>query len=98
MPALSPSMERGKIQKWNFKEGDKIEIGEAICEVETDKSTVGFEATEEFYLAKILVPEGEEVEVGHNVAVVVDNEEDVSSFKDFKPSDAEEEKSSSSSK
>jgi pyruvate/2-oxoglutarate dehydrogenase complex dihydrolipoamide acyltransferase (E2) component len=49
-------------------------------------------------LGKILVPEGEEVEVGHNVAVVVDNEEDVSSFKDFKPSDAEEEKSSSSSK
>eukprot|EP00335_Anophryoides_haemophila_P000016 CAMPEP_0204821288 /NCGR_PEP_ID=MMETSP1018-20131115/6864_1 /ASSEMBLY_ACC=CAM_ASM_000518 /TAXON_ID=46462 /ORGANISM="Anophryoides haemophila, Strain AH6" /LENGTH=44 /DNA_ID= /DNA_START= /DNA_END= /DNA_ORIENTATION= len=43
MPALSPSMEKGVIAKWNYAVGDFLEVGEVICEVETDKSTVGFE-------------------------------------------------------
>jgi len=43
MPALSPTMETGNIMKWVKKEGEKVEIGDVICEVETDKATVGFE-------------------------------------------------------
>lgn len=56
-----------------------------MCEVETDKSTVGFEATEELYIAKILVPEGEEIEVGHLVAIAVDDAADVAAFANYTP-------------
>ena len=59
MPALSPTMEAGSIAKWCIKEGDRFEPGVAICEVETDKATVTFDATDEGYLAKILVGSGE---------------------------------------
>lgn len=43
MPALSPTMEKGKIVKWLKKVGDKCNTGEVICEIETDKATVGYE-------------------------------------------------------
>jgi hypothetical protein len=43
MPALSPTMKDGKIAKWLKKVGDKLEPGDTIAEVETDKATVGFE-------------------------------------------------------
>lgn len=56
MPALSPTMEDGTISKWLKKEGDKINVGDLICDIQTDKATVGFESQEEGYLAKILVP------------------------------------------
>ena len=52
-------METGSIARWNIKEGDKFDAGVAICEVETDKATVTYDATEEGYLAKILVGLGE---------------------------------------
>ena len=52
-------METGSIANWMLKEGDKFEAGTAICEVETDKATVTYDATEEGYLAKILVGTGE---------------------------------------
>ena len=58
MPMLSPTMETGKIVQWNMKEGDYFEPGDFLCEVETDKATVGFELLDEGYLAKILVEEG----------------------------------------
>jgi len=58
LPALSPTMETGTIAKWNKKEGDKITAGDIICEIETDKATVDFEAQDDSYLAKILKPEG----------------------------------------
>ena len=51
-------MEKGNILKYLFKEGDKISAGDVLCEVETDKATVGFEVQEEGYIAKILLPEG----------------------------------------
>lgn len=53
MPALSPTMDKGKIVKWNIQEGGKIEVGDLICEIQTDKATVGFESQDEGYLAKI---------------------------------------------
>jgi pyruvate dehydrogenase E2 component (dihydrolipoamide acetyltransferase) len=52
-------MEVGSISKWLLKEGDSFAPGQAICEVETDKATVTYEATEEGYIAKILVGAGE---------------------------------------
>lgn len=52
-------MEVGSIAKWNIKEGQKFEAGTAICEVETDKATVTYDAQEDGYLAKILVGQGE---------------------------------------
>ena len=59
LPALSPTMNEGKITKWLKKEGDKISSGEAIAEVETDKSNLEVEAYDDGVLLKILVPEGE---------------------------------------
>mmetsp|Transcript_11317 Transcript_11317/g.9707 ORF Transcript_11317/g.9707 Transcript_11317/m.9707 type:complete len:119 (+) Transcript_11317:57-413(+) len=51
MPALSPTMEEGNISKWNYKIGDKISEGDALCDIETDKATLSFEMQEEGYLA-----------------------------------------------
>jgi biotin carboxyl carrier protein len=44
MPALSPTMTEGTIVQWNKKEGDKVSVGDIICEVQTDKATVPFES------------------------------------------------------
>lgn len=52
-------METGSISRWNVKEGDRFEAGTSLCDVETDKATVSFDATEEGFLAKILVGTGE---------------------------------------
>jgi pyruvate dehydrogenase E2 component (dihydrolipoamide acetyltransferase) len=83
MPSLSPTMETGVIVGWNKKEGERFEAGESICEVETDKATVAFEATDAGYLAKILVQSGE-VSVGHPIMVTVEEEDQVAAFADFK--------------
>ena len=84
MPALSPTMTSGNLIEWTAKEGDHLQPGDLIAEIETDKATVGFEIQEEGYLAKILVPEGtNELEVGHVLAIMVEEEEDISKFKDF---------------
>ncbi|KAL9419191.1 hypothetical protein AB3S75_037030 [Citrus x aurantiifolia] len=78
MPALSPTMSQGNIAKWRKKEGDKIEIGDILCEIETDKATVEFESLEEGFLAKILVPEGSrDVPVGQPIAITVEDADDI---------------------
>ncbi|KAK9124004.1 hypothetical protein Sjap_013606 [Stephania japonica] len=78
MPALSPTMNQGNIAKWRKKEGDKIEVGDVICEIETDKATLEFECLEEGYLAKILVPEGsKDVPVGQPIAITVEDQDDM---------------------
>lgn len=58
LPALSPTMEMGTIISWEKKEGDKLNEGDLLCEIETDKATMGFETPEEGYLAKIIIPAG----------------------------------------
>lgn len=84
LPALSPTMQMGTIARWEKKEGDKINEGDLIAEVETDKATVGFEMLEECYLAKILVAEGtRDVPIGAVICITVDKPELISSFKDF---------------
>ena len=60
MPALSPTMEEGKLAKWHVKEGDKVSSGDVIAEIETDKATMEVEAVDEGVVAKLLVPEGTE--------------------------------------
>ena len=72
MPALSPTMEQGKLAKWLKKEGDPIRAGDVIAEIETDKATMEVEAVDEGTLAKIIVPEGtENVAVNSPIAVIV---------------------------
>jgi pyruvate dehydrogenase E1 component beta subunit len=60
MPALSPTMEEGNLAKWLVKVGDKIEPGQVIAEIETDKATMEVEAADEGVVSEILVPEGAE--------------------------------------
>eukprot|EP01022_Parablepharisma_sp_SALTPOND_P020669 TRINITY_DN382_c0_g1_i1.p1 TRINITY_DN382_c0_g1~~TRINITY_DN382_c0_g1_i1.p1 ORF type:complete len:514 (+),score=85.59 TRINITY_DN382_c0_g1_i1:2579-4120(+) len=85
MPNLSPTMTKGTITKWYKKEGESFSAGDVLCDVETDKATVGFEMVDSGVLAKILVPGGtKDVPLGAPVAVVVDEEKDVPAFKDFK--------------
>ncbi|XP_015058429.1 dihydrolipoyllysine-residue acetyltransferase component 1 of pyruvate dehydrogenase complex, mitochondrial isoform X3 [Solanum pennellii] len=78
MPALSPTMNQGNIFKWRKKEGDKIEVGDVLCEIETDKATLEHESLEEGFLAKILAPEGsKDVAVGQPIAIMVEDENDI---------------------
>jgi len=60
MPALSPTMEEGKLAKWHVKEGDAVKAGDILAEIETDKATMEFEAVDEGRISRILVPEGAE--------------------------------------
>lgn len=77
-------MQAGTIARWEKKEGEKINEGELIAEVETDKATVGFESVEECYMAKILVAEGtRDVPVGAIICITVDKPEDVEAFKNY---------------
>ena len=79
MPALSPTMEEGTLAKWLKSEGDAIEIGDIIAEIETDKATMEFEAVDEGTLGKILVEEGTEgVKVGTVIAMLAGEGEDAS--------------------
>lgn len=79
MPSLSPTMETGNLVEWNKKEGDFIDVGDVICSIETDKATLDFEAQEEGYLAKIILPDGSsDIQVGSLIGVVVDEEDEVS--------------------
>ncbi len=79
MPALSPTMEQGKLAKWLKAEGDTIKSGDIIAEIETDKATMEVEAVDEGVLAKILVAAGtENVAVNTPIAVIAGEGEDVS--------------------
>jgi pyruvate dehydrogenase E2 component (dihydrolipoamide acetyltransferase) len=72
MPALSPTMEKGKLAKWLKKEGDKVKSGDVLAEIETDKATMEIEAIDEGTLGKIIVAEGtEDVMVNAPIAVIL---------------------------
>ncbi|PTY00888.1 pyruvate dehydrogenase complex dihydrolipoamide acetyltransferase [Verrucomicrobia bacterium LW23] len=77
MPALSPSMTEGSLAKWLKKEGDPIKIGEPIADVETDKTTMEMTSYDNGYILKILVPEGERVEVNARIAIIGAKDEKV---------------------
>jgi len=81
MPALSPTMSEGTLARWLKKEGERVEPGEVIAEIETDKATMEFETADEGVLAKILVPEGTEgVKVGEPIAILLEEGEDASAL------------------
>ncbi|HEY0958401.1 MAG TPA: pyruvate dehydrogenase complex E1 component subunit beta [Novosphingobium sp.] len=76
MPALSPTMEEGKLARWLVKEGDSVSSGDILAEIETDKATMEFEAVDEGTIGKIVVPEGSEgVKVGSVIALIEGDEE-----------------------
>ena len=78
MPALSPTMEEGTLAKWLVKEGDRIQSGDLIAEIETDKATMEFEAVDEGIIGKLLVTEGSEgVKVNSAIAIILDDGEDL---------------------
>jgi pyruvate dehydrogenase E1 component beta subunit len=77
MPALSPTMEEGKLARWLVKEGDRIASGDVIAEIETDKATMEVEAVDEGRLGRILVEEGTDgVKVNTPIAVILADGED----------------------
>ena len=86
MPALSPTMEEGTLAKWLVKEGDTVESGDVMAEIETDKATMEFEAVDEGIIGKILVPEGSSgVKVNEIIAILLDDGEDVSNIEVQEP-------------
>ena len=81
MPALSPTMEQGKLAKWLVKEGDTVASGDVIAEIETDKATMEVEAVEEGTVGRILVPEGTDgVAVNATIAILLGDGEDKSAL------------------
>ena len=79
MPALSPTMEEGTLAKWLVKEGDTVQSGDIMAEIETDKATMEFEAVDEGIIGKILIAEGTEgVAVNTAIAVLLEDGEDAS--------------------
>ncbi|MEO6395496.1 MAG: pyruvate dehydrogenase complex dihydrolipoamide acetyltransferase [Devosia sp.] len=82
MPALSPTMEEGKLAKWHVKEGDNVSSGDVIAEIETDKATMEVEAVDEGKIGKIVVPEGtENVKVNAVIAVLLTEGENAADAK-----------------
>ncbi|WP_425386674.1 pyruvate dehydrogenase complex dihydrolipoamide acetyltransferase [Wolbachia endosymbiont (group A) of Barypeithes pellucidus] len=86
MPALSPTMSKtgGKIVKWHKKEQDKVEVGDVIAEIETDKAIMEFESVDKGVLAKILVTEGTSgVPVNQLIALMLEEGEDSSVLNNY---------------
>ncbi|MEO5805624.1 pyruvate dehydrogenase complex E1 component subunit beta [Devosia sp.] len=72
MPALSPTMEEGKLSKWLVKEGDKVSPGDVLAEIETDKATMEVESVDSGVVSKLLIAEGTEgVKVNTQIALVL---------------------------
>ena len=73
MPALSPTMEEGTLAKWLVAEGDRVQSGDLLAEIETDKATMEFEAVDEGVIGKILVAEGTaNVKVNSAIAILLE--------------------------
>ena len=88
MPALSPTMEEGTLAKWMVKEGDTVQSGDIIAEIETDKATMEFEVVDEGVIGKILVSEGtENIAVNTAIAILLEDGENLSNEKIEEPSD-----------
>ena len=81
MPALSSTMTEGKVVSWAKNIGDKVEAGEVLLVVESDKADMDVESYDDGYLAAILTEEGESAAVGSSVAVIVDNIDEISSLR-----------------
>ena len=80
MPQAGQSMEEGTILSWKVKEGDSIEVGQVIMEIETDKATMEVEATDAGRIGRIIHNEGDIVEVKKPVAFIADNDADIDAY------------------
>ncbi len=81
MPALSPTMTEGKLASWHKRVGDRVDAGDVLAEIETDKATMEVEAVDEGILGKIVVPEGTDgVAVNAVIAVILQEGEDASAI------------------
>ena len=81
LPKLSPTMEEGTVQSWTVQEGEEFAEGDVICQIETDKAAVDFEATEDGFMAKHLVPAGHApAATGIAIAITVEEKENVAAF------------------
>ena len=81
LPGLSPTMTHGTIASWVKKPGDLLQVGDVLCEIETDKASVGYDIQDEGVLAKILVPaQGPELKCGSPIALTV---EDMAAYEAF---------------
>ncbi|HJD55791.1 MAG TPA: pyruvate dehydrogenase complex dihydrolipoamide acetyltransferase [Rickettsia endosymbiont of Pyrocoelia pectoralis] len=84
MPALSPTMTEGNLARWLKKEGDKVNPGEVIAEIETDKATMEVEAVDEGILAKIIIPQNSQnVPVNSLIAILIEEGEEVAGIEEF---------------
>ncbi|USN99598.1 MAG: 2-oxo acid dehydrogenase subunit E2 [Phycisphaeraceae bacterium] len=79
MPRLSDTMERGTVVKWHVKEGDAVNQGDMIADIETDKATMELEAFDSGTVAKLAAAEGEKVPVGETIMVIAESGESVES-------------------
>jgi pyruvate dehydrogenase E2 component (dihydrolipoamide acetyltransferase) len=80
MPKLSDAMEEGRLLQWLKKEGDRVQSGDVLASIETDKAEIELESFGAGVLRKILVAEGETVTVGKVIAIVAEPDEDISSL------------------
>ena len=84
MPALSPTMTKGGVTSWLVSEGQKVSAGDVLAEIQTDKATMEMESMEDGFVAKILIEAGrEDIDVGTPLLVMVEDEKDVASFKEY---------------
>ena len=81
MPALSPTMTEGNVASWLKNEGDSVQAGDILCEIETDKATMEVEATDEGTLGKIVAPAGSEgVPVNAVIGLILEEGEDAAAL------------------
>lgn len=80
MPALSPTMEAGTLAKWLVKEGDSVSAGDLLAEIDTDKATMEFEATDDGVIGQLLVKAGtDDVKVNAPIAILLEDGETLAS-------------------
>jgi len=82
MPALSSTMTEGKIVEWLKNPGDKVERGESVLVVESDKADMDVESFQDGYLAAVLMPAGSTAPVGETIGLIVENEDEIASVQE----------------
>ena len=82
MPALSSTMTEGKIVEWLKNPGDKVERGESVLVVESDKADMDVESFQDGYLAAVLIPAGTTAPVGETIGLIVENEDEIASIQE----------------
>lgn len=86
MPTLSPTMTDGSISKWRVKPGDQVKVGDALCDIETDKAIIELRVEESGYLAQILKPEGVKgIHYGEAIALLAESKEAIARVAQYKP-------------